>query len=124
MPGIWLEMTSSRAGICAYTNVQAPHTDARVSIGAIPPTSAPPRCGQKIQGRTVRYFFNIIEGPFEIPDPEGSDLPNEEAAQREALAIAADLLREFPGRFGHTSVLEVFSENGRRIIALPIMLKS
>ena len=69
----------------------------------------------------VRYFFNIIEGSFEIADPEGTDLPSEEAAQMEALAIASDLLREFPGRFGHTSVLEVFSEDRRRIMALPIV---
>jgi len=68
----------------------------------------------------VRYFFNIIEKSFEITDPEGTDLPSEEAAQAEALAIAAELLREFPDRFGQTSVLEVFSEDRRRIIAFPI----
>ena len=68
----------------------------------------------------MRYFFNIIEGSFEITDPDGTDLPSEEAAQTEAFAIAADLLREFPDRFGHSSVLEVFSEDRRRIIALPI----
>jgi hypothetical protein len=69
----------------------------------------------------VRYFFNIIEGPFEITDPDGTELPSEGAAQAEAVAVVADLVREFPGRFGHTSVLEVFSEDGRRIIALPIL---
>ena len=75
-----------------------------------------------MQGReTVRYFFNIIEGSCEITDPEGTDFPSEAAAQAEARAIAADLLREFPGRFGHTSVLEVFSEDRRRVMALPIL---
>ena len=69
----------------------------------------------------MRYFFNIIEGPFEITDPDGTELPSEGAAQAEAVAVVADLVREFPGRFGHTSVLEVFSEDGRRIIALPIV---
>ena len=69
----------------------------------------------------MRYFFNIIEGPDEIADPEGTDFPSEQAAQREASAVVADLLREFPGRFGRTSVLEVFSEDRRRIIALPIL---
>jgi hypothetical protein len=68
----------------------------------------------------VRYFFNIIEGPSEIVDPEGTDLASEAAAQVEAFAIAADLLREFPGRFGRTAVLEVFSEDRRRIMAIPI----
>jgi hypothetical protein len=72
----------------------------------------------------VRYFFNIIEGLSEIVDPEGTDLPSEEAAQAEAFAIAADLLREFPGRFGHSAVLEVFSEDRRRVMALPILPSS
>ena len=70
---------------------------------------------------TVRSFFNIIEGSCEITDPEGADFPSEGAAQAEAVAIVADLVREFPGRFGHSSVLEVFSEDRRRIMALPIL---
>ena len=68
----------------------------------------------------MRYFFNILDGSEEISDPEGTDLPSDMAAQKEALAVAADLVREFPGRFGQTTVLEVFSEDRRRIIALPI----
>ena len=70
------------------------------------------------------YFFNIIEGSSEIADLEGTDLPSEKAAQTQALAIAAELLREFPERFGHTSVLEVVSEDRRRIMALPILPRS
>ena len=66
------------------------------------------------------FYFNIIEGRFEIPDPEGSDLPNEAAAQSEAREIALELSREFPGRFGNGSVLEVLTEGGRRIVAFPI----
>ena len=68
----------------------------------------------------MRYYFHIIEGSSEITDPEGTDLPGEEAAQAEALTIAAELLQEFPGRFRENSVLEVFCEDGRRIMALPI----
>jgi hypothetical protein len=68
----------------------------------------------------MRYYFNIIEGSFEITDPDGTELPSDQAAQKEAMAIAADLLREFPERFGRSSVLEVFSEDKRRVIALPI----
>ena len=66
------------------------------------------------------YFFNIIEGRCEIPDPEGTDLPSEQAAQSEAQEIALELSREFPDRFHHGSVLEVLTECGRRIIAFPI----
>lgn len=66
------------------------------------------------------YFFNIIEGSVEIPDPEGTDLPSWEAAQEEAAAVVRELSREFPGRFGSRSVLEVVTGCGRRVMALPI----
>jgi len=72
----------------------------------------------------VLYFFNIIEGSSEIADLEGTDLPSEEVAQTQALEIVAELLREFPERFGHASVLEVVSEDGRRIMALSIRPRS
>ncbi len=68
----------------------------------------------------MRYYFHIIEGSSQIADPEGTDLPGEDAAQAEALRIAAELLQEFPDRFRQNSVLEVFCEDGRRIMALPI----
>lgn len=68
----------------------------------------------------MRYYFNILEGPREISDSEGTELPDEEAAQVEAGAIALELARIFPGRFGHGSVLETFSECGQRVFALPI----
>jgi hypothetical protein len=67
------------------------------------------------------YYFNIIEGCSEIADPEGTDLPSEEAAQDEARVIALELLREFPGRFECNSILEVISEAGQRIMARPIL---
>jgi len=82
-------------------------------------------CSLAVHGEwIVLYFFNIIIGTSEITDPEGTDLPNEQAAQSEAIAIAAELLREFPDRFGHCSVLEVLSEDRRRIMALPIRPRS
>jgi len=68
----------------------------------------------------VRYYFHIIEGSCEIADPEGTDLPGQDAAQAEALAIAAELAREFPDRFRQNSVLEVVCEDGRRIMAFLI----
>jgi hypothetical protein len=78
-------------------------------------------CSLVVHGQPiVRYFFNIIVGTSEIIDPEGTELPNEQAAHAEALAIAAELLHEFPDRFGHSSVLEVLSEDRRRIMALPL----
>jgi len=66
------------------------------------------------------YFFNIYEGGIKIPDPEGTDLPSWEAAQEEARVVVEELRREFPARFGFTSVLEVVTACGRRVMALPI----
>ena len=66
------------------------------------------------------YFFNVIEGSIEIPDPEGTELPSWEAAQVEAAAIARELLSEFPGRFSGSSVLEVVTACGKRVMAIPV----
>lgn len=68
----------------------------------------------------MHFYFNIIEGAVEFTDPEGSNLPDEQAAQLEALALAEELEREFPGRFIHNSVVEVISEIGKRVLAFPI----
>lgn len=65
------------------------------------------------------YFFNIVEGCVEIRDPEGTELPSWSAAQTEAAAIVAELQSEFPGRFGKTSVVEVVTACGKRVMALP-----
>lgn len=70
----------------------------------------------------MRYFFNVIDEATEIPDPEGTELPDAEAAQNEALVIASELRAEFPGQFRYHSVLEVISETGQRIFALPLAM--
>ena len=51
-------------------------------------------------------------------DPEGTDLPTDEAAFAEAAAVMAELRRDFPGEFSVGSVLDVL-EDGRRVFALP-----
>lgn len=66
------------------------------------------------------YFFNLIAESEEITDPEGAELATDEAAQSEAWAIAAELLSEFPDRFQVASVLEVVTQEGWRILALPV----
>ena len=68
----------------------------------------------------MRFFFNIVEGSVEIADPEGSDLPSQDAAQAEARAIAVELAQEFPGRFKNNSVVEALTETGNRIFAVRI----
>ncbi len=68
----------------------------------------------------MRYFFHIIEGSLEIADFEGSLLESDDDAQAEAIAITSELARNFPQRFQQASVLEVHSQDGRRIFAVPI----
>jgi hypothetical protein len=68
----------------------------------------------------MRYFFNVISDGVEIPDPEGSDLPGEDAAQEEAHAIRAELAKHYRDRLERGFVLEVKTECGRRILALPV----
>jgi hypothetical protein len=40
-----------------------------------------------------RYFFNVTKGNEISPDREGSELPSEEYAREEAVAIVAELCR-------------------------------
>ncbi len=68
----------------------------------------------------MRFYFHVIEGAEEIRDPEGTDLPDMDAAKREAMTIAAELCAEFPGRFGDHAILEVFSGTGQRLFTVPI----
>jgi hypothetical protein len=49
-------------------------------------------------------------------------LADEAAAQSEAAVIARELCRDFPERFENAGIIEVFSENGHRVIALPVRL--
>ena len=71
----------------------------------------------------MRYYFNVIDGQAEISDPEGADLPDAEAARKEAVAIASELRAEFPGQFQRHSVLKVISESGQRIFEFPIAMR-
>ena len=66
------------------------------------------------------YYFHIHEGGTQIRDPEGTELPSWDAAQEEAFAIIRELRAEFPERFGVSSVLEVVTACGKRVMALPI----
>ena len=45
-----------------------------------------------------RYHFNVYDGTYAIDD-NGTELPDREAAQREAVRLAAELLAERPEDF-------------------------
>ena len=49
-----------------------------------------------------RYFFNIHHDDVEL-DPEGQDLPDQDAAWEEATTAAGEILRDLDGKLrpGH-----------------------
>jgi hypothetical protein len=71
-----------------------------------------------------RYFFHVrsIESST---DTEGDELPDEEAAWREATTFAADLLQDMRSRFapGQEWHLEVTDETGKSIFNICIRAK-
>jgi hypothetical protein len=58
-----------------------------------------------------RYFFNIQNGSSG-PDMEGEELPNKEAAWREATLMAGELFKDLDGKLrpDHEWSLEVTDE--------------
>lgn len=67
-----------------------------------------------------RYFLNVRTGSGElIPDLEGDDLQDVEAARAEALASAADLLAKSRGLDWTACSFEVTDSEGRVAFVLP-----
>lgn len=69
-----------------------------------------------------RYYFNIrSHGEVEY-DPDGIELPNPDAARREAIAAARDMVVE--AVIGDTVIdqrkIEVVSENGEIVAIVPL----
>lgn len=50
-----------------------------------------------------RYFFDLNDGGSE-PDAIGTELPDDDAAQWEAIRFAGEVLRGEPGRLAHGSM--------------------
>lgn len=69
----------------------------------------------------MRYHFNVITETSQINDPEGTELPTDEAALVEAQTVIAEIRRDFPGRFGSDATLQVV-KRGRRVFDLPFLI--
>ena len=69
-----------------------------------------------------RYYFHIYQRGTLIPDEEGSECPNLEAAKREAKASAADLARQALARGESADELcvEIHDEDDRVLAGLTI----
>ena len=69
-----------------------------------------------------KFFFNIVDDQSRVPDHEGMELPDLDAARKEADASARELLvdalrahKEVDGRR-----IEIANENGEVITALKV----
>ena len=70
----------------------------------------------------ARYFFHILDRGHRIPDEEGSDWPNLEAAKNEARASARDLAAQAiqRGESPSTICVEIHDPVGRILAALAV----
>lgn len=68
-----------------------------------------------------RYFFNVFHNRAE-PDEQGEDLPDAQAAWREATKTAGQILRDLDGRLrpGQEWRMEVTDENAKRLYVLRV----
>jgi len=67
----------------------------------------------------MRYFFHVKDGT-DIPDTEGSELPDDEAARVEAIAASAEMLSDLGRKFwnGNGWEMTVVDETQREILCL------
>ena len=68
-----------------------------------------------------RYFLHIRDGSQLLPDDEGSELHDLDAAKTEALAAAADILaaRIKAGRSLGYSIFEIAEATGAVVMSVP-----
>jgi hypothetical protein len=70
-----------------------------------------------------RYFFHIYQGGRHLPDEIGSDLPDENAAWKEATVTVGQILEDLDGALkpGLQWRMEVTDEAGNPICVLRIL---
>ena len=68
-----------------------------------------------------RYFFHVRDGK-DLPDTEGSELPDLNAVRTEALKASGEMLRDNKGGAdfwsGHDWTMNVHDEAGRPVLTL------
>jgi hypothetical protein len=71
-----------------------------------------------------RYYFDVCEGPRFIPDADGMELPDLDAAEREAaetvVSIGRDLLPKGKAR---DVTVEVRNAHGERVLTVKITMQ-
>lgn len=75
---------------------------------------------QARSSRVPRYRFHVCDGAGFCEDPEGIELPDREAAYREAVRSARSLMVDeiIQGRLSLASFIEVEDENGAHLFTV------
>lgn len=68
-----------------------------------------------------KYYFNIRIGDNVLPDPEGAEMPDIEAAHAEAIISAQEILAEkvAGGKLVNGQTLEIFDQDGALVAVVP-----
>jgi hypothetical protein len=65
------------------------------------------------------YYFHIRDGSTLETDPDGTELPDINAAHAEALKVAQELLSEVAD-LGREAVIEVADGDGQTVLTVPL----
>jgi hypothetical protein len=70
------------------------------------------------------FYFDVREGPQFVPDEEGLEFPDVEAAEREAAESAASIGRDLlPKGTARDVTVEVRNEHGQRVITVTVTMQ-
>lgn len=79
--------------------------------------------GAAIVGHMPRYFFDIREGARFLPDEDGLELPDLDAAEREAAESAASIGRDLlPKGDARDVTIEVKNEHRQRVVTVTVSM--
>ncbi len=71
-----------------------------------------------------RFYFDTREGPTFIPDEEGLEFPDLDAAEREAATAAAEMGRDLlPRGDARDITVEVRNEHGQQVLTVRVAME-
>jgi hypothetical protein len=71
-----------------------------------------------------RFYFDVHEGPHFVPDNDGMEFPDLDAAEREAAETAASIGRDLlPKGTARDVTIEVRDEHGQRVATVTIIMQ-
>ncbi len=75
-------------------------------------------------GAVPRFYFDSREGAKFVPDEEGLEFPDLDAAEREAAVTAAEIGRDVLPRGDSRDVtIEVRNEHGQRVLTVRVTME-